>query len=431
MTKGFHWLRLHVFILLLVFAPHVAAHAGGMSLAGDHEEEEALDTVAADTLLEGCPPRDTLHALPWPESLRARLDALTEGNPMFETTQLGMMVYDLTADSALYAKGERQRLRPASTMKLLTAITAIDRLGGSFQFLTSLHWKGIITDSTLTGDLYCKGGFDPLFNSDDLRAFAKSVEALGIDTLRGRIVADLSFKDADRLGEGWCWDDKNPTLSPLLVSRRDDFCERLAKALEEEGIVVEATTSEGRTPEDATPLCTRSHTLDQALMRMMKESDNLYAEALFYQVAALKGRPAKASQASDLVKQEAQRAGTDASALKVADGSGLSLYNYVTAEAEVKLLRLAFRNPNIHLHLYPSLPIAGDDGTLKKRMHSGNAAGNVRAKTGTLTGISSLAGYCTAANGHTLCFAIINQGIRSQRQAHAFQDRVCQALCAE
>lgn len=97
--------------------------------------------------------------------------------------------------------------------------------------------------------------------------------------------------------------------------------------------------------------------------------------------------------------------------VKIADGSGLSLYNYVSADLEVKLLRYAYQNNNVYLHLYPSLPVAGQDGTLKNRMRGTFTAGNVRAKTGTLTGISSLAGYCTAANGHQICFSIINQGL--------------------
>ena len=57
------------------------------------------------------------------------------------------------------------------------------------------------------------------------------------------------------------------------------------------------------------------------------------------------------------------------------------------------------------------------------------SVGNVRAKTGTVTGVSSLAGYCTAANGHELCFAIINQGIMHNNTGRHFQDRICMALC--
>jgi D-alanyl-D-alanine carboxypeptidase/D-alanyl-D-alanine-endopeptidase (penicillin-binding protein 4) len=101
----------------------------------------------------------------------------------------------------------------------------------------------------------------------------------------------------------------------------------------------------------------------------------------------------------------------------------------VSAELEIKLLRYAFNNNNIYLHLHPALPIAGVDGTLKKRMRGSFTHGNVYAKTGTVTGISSLAGYCKAANGHDLCFAIINQGVMHGKNGRNFQDKVCTLLC--
>ena len=114
---------------------------------------------------------------------------------------------------------------------------------------------------------------------------------------------------------------------------------------------------------------------------------------------------------------------------KIADGSGLSLYNYVTPELLTKLLVYAYRHPSIYRYLYVSLPVAGEDGTLKKRMKDTPAQISVRAKTGTLTGISSLAGYAVATNNHVLAFAIINQGVMKNDQGRNFQDKVCTAMC--
>lgn len=386
------------------------------------------DALAADTLLiDSVSPEQ--QSLPWPQSVVAGIDNLLKSD-MFETSQVGMMVYDLDADSAIYCHNERQLMRPASTMKLLTAITAIDKLGGSYQFKTDLCYTGEVTDGTLSGNIYCVGGFDPRFNIDDMRAFVESIRKMGVDTIRGTIYADKSMKDEAQYGEGWCWDDDNPILSPLLVGRKDVFIDRFVQEMREAGIVVDAFTGQGRKPDDAFCICRRFHTIDQVLMRMLKESDNLYAESMFYQIGAASGnQPATAHSARSVMNRLIEKVGLDPKRYNIADGSGLSLYNYVTAELEVRMLRYAFKNNNIYLHLHPSLPQAGTDGTLRKRMTSPFTQGNVYAKTGTLSGISSLAGYCTAANGHRLAFAIINQGLLHGRNGRSFQDRVCTILC--
>lgn len=393
-----------------------------LASVGVMAQTEVSDTCQADSIEV---------ALPWPQNIQYRLDSLMQSR-LLETSMVGMVVYDLTADSVLYKVNERQALRPASTMKLVTAIAALDRLGGSYQFRTQLYYTGSVENHTLTGDVYCVGGFDPAFNSDDMRAFVESIQRMGVDTIRGRFVADTSMKDADLLGEGWCWDDDNPKLSPLSLGRDIAFVERFIQELSNSGIVLDCVrSSDGTLPNGAYILCSRFHSIDQILQRMMKVSDNFYAEAMFYQLAASTGRrPAKAKDAAQVIKQLFQKVGNGKNPYRIADGSGLSLYNYVTPELEMRLLRYAYRNSNIYQHLLPSLPIAGRDGTLKSRMKGTFAEENVKAKTGTVTGVSSLAGYCTAANGHQLCFSIINQGIMNSDSGRNFQNQVCNALCA-
>lgn len=431
----------------------------------DRDESPFGDLTTADSAYDDTFAIDTL---PYPRNITQRLDSMIARSRTLQRSQLGLMVYDLTADSTIYVFNHRQTMRPASTMKLVTAITAIDRLGGSYQLGTALYYKGRLANRTLTGDLYCVGGMDPRFDGDDLRAFVESIVRLGVDTIRGRLVADRSFKEAELLGEGWCWDDDNPVLSPLLLNRKDNLLESLKERLEERGVVFSRSEArstkyenrsrtetrdtrnenrsrtetrdtgdedsswyeEGRLPGGAVLLCRRTHAIEQVLTQMMKESDNLYAEAMFFQIAAAGGaRPAKASDARREINRMIEKTGLNHQLYKVADGSGLSLYNYVSAELLTQLLRYGWRNKNISDCLMPALPIAGVDGTLKGRMKGDATLGNVRAKTGTLTGISSLAGYCTTTNGHELCFAIINQGVLRNNDGRTFQDRVCNILC--
>lgn len=365
------------------------------------------------------------------DSLRFKLDSLLQ-DPLFETTQIGLMVYDLTADSAIYKKNERQLMRPASCMKLVTAITALDLLGDNYQYQTQVYYTGQVTDSTLVGNIYCVGGFDPLVTFDDVALLAAQVrQELGIDSIRGRLITDYTMKESLDYGEGWCWDDDNPRLTPLSIGRKNIFTATFAEELARLGINLEQVTfGEGARPANARLIAMRKHDLTQVLERMMKMSDNFYAESMFYQTAAATGhKPAKASDARQVTKKLISRLGLGSQPYKIADGSGLSLYNYVSAELLTALLRYAWHKPAISRALYPALPIAGVDGTLKDRMKKTSAQGNVRAKTGTLTGISSLAGYCQTANGHDICFAIINQGVMRNADGKNFQNRLCQLLC--
>lgn len=383
-------------------------------------DKVVVDTVSTDSVAV---------VLPWPQNVQARLDTLLQ-DPLLSRTQLGLLVYDLTADSVIYAHNAKQTMRPASTMKLLTAVTALDQLGGDYRFRTTLRYKGELKDSVLTGDIFCVGGMDPMFETKDMNAFVQSVKALGVDTIRGRLVAVTNFKEENLLGEGWCWDDDNPELSPLLVDRKNEFMSRFTQGLRDAGIVVEAACTKGDLPKDALTLSACSHTLKEILEPMMKESDNLYAESTFFQIAASMGkRPATAAHGRQLIKKTLGKAGISDIPYRIADGSGLSLYNYVTPEILTRLLIYAYRNQRIFMNLYTTLPIAGEDGTLKKRMKETPANGKIRAKTGTLSGISSLAGYALTPNYHMLAFCIINQGIMKNAEGRGFQDRVCEAMC--
>lgn len=403
-------------------------HAQALNEGDDGSLDTTIitDTLEADTIIA-----DTIPVLPWPQSLQARLDTIVAKADLLKTAQMGLYVYDLTADSVIYDRDGRQTLRPASTMKLITAITALDKLGGAYLYQTRLCYTGQVTDSirTLNGDVYLIGGMDPMIGSDDIRAFVLAVKELGVDTIRGNMYADLSMKDADLFGEGWCWDDKNPELSALVYKRKDALMNKFLSSLSDAGIIVVGSYANKTCPSGAFEICRRTHTIEQILQPMLKDSDNLYAESMLYQIGLTQGRPATAKKARIVEETLLKKIGMGSTPHRFADGSGLSLYNYVSAEMEVAFLRYAFNDANIYSDLFTHLPIAGIDGTLAKRMQKSIAKGNVHAKTGTLSGVSSLAGYCTASNGHILAFAILNQGQQKAAPAKTLQDRICIALC--
>ncbi|MBO5881008.1 MAG: D-alanyl-D-alanine carboxypeptidase/D-alanyl-D-alanine-endopeptidase [Paraprevotella sp.] len=364
----------------------------------------------------------------WIKSLTDSLHLLLQ-DELFSTSQVGISVYDLTDDTLLFAHNARQRMRPASTEKILTAITALEELGADYKFFTKLYIDGEIRGGALHGDVYVKGGFDPTFGRTDLQGFVEALASRNIKSVKGALCADVSMKDTLKWGMGWCWDDDNPDLTPLLLGGKDVFLTRFEQALKKKGIHI-GVLKKAECPSDAVLLKSISTPIDKVLGRMMKESDNLYAEAVFYALAAKDGKPyASRKEAMYSIEKMIGFLGFEPAKYRVADGSGLSLYNYLTPELETALLRYAFSRQEIFTSFYESLPIAGVDGTLKKRMIDTPAFNNVRAKTGTLTGVYSLAGYATAANGHQLAFCIINHGVESASESRAFQDKVCVLLC--
>ena len=142
--------------LALVFAATLPAAA---QIDDENIEDEDQSNIADSAMIVTIE-ADSI-ALPWPQSVQRNIDRLLQSS-MFKTSQIGLMVYDLDADSTLYRHNERQLMRPASTMKIITAIAAIDKLGGDYQFKTELCYTGKVENNTLTGDVYCVGGFDPL-----------------------------------------------------------------------------------------------------------------------------------------------------------------------------------------------------------------------------------------------------------------------------
>ena len=113
---------------------------------------------------------------------------------------------------------------------------------------------------------------------------------------------------------------------------------------------------------------------------------------------------------------------------KIADGCGLSNYNYLSPALLVDFLKYAYSRTEVFRMLYKSLPVGGIDGTLKNRMKSAATFRNVHAKTGSFTAINTLAGYLKMKNGHEVAFAIMNQNVLSAAKARAFQDKVCEVI---
>jgi D-alanyl-D-alanine carboxypeptidase/D-alanyl-D-alanine-endopeptidase (penicillin-binding protein 4) len=141
---------------------------------------------------------------------------------------------------------------------------------------------------------------------------------------------------------------------------------------------------------------------------MMKESQNLYAESLLKALGAhVSGGVGSADAGRTAVQATLQAWGVQPGDVQLTDGSGLSRYNLVTADALVTILTRVHQDDRLRESFEHTLPIAGVDGTLDRRMKGTPAAANARAKTGSFTNARSLAGYVTTADGERLAFSIL------------------------
>lgn len=400
----------------------------------------------------------------WPETLTDRLNQIVNTSAVLKSSQYGIVVYDLTTETMLFKKNESSRFRPASTMKVFTSTAALSALGKSHRFVTKIGHTGvprfneyripqykeevvqdsdsvytrrieldpkIIRSRTLHGNICVKGSMDPMFSESDVRHFAEAVRELNVDSIYGSLVLDLSLKDTVRMGEGWCWDDPNPILTPLLVDKKDVFASHFLKYIKQYGIVITGSTVKGEYPINTTDIGESSHSLYEVLNRTLKNSDNTFAECIFYKLGAETSHQSgvSAKNAKEAIHRLITRVGRNPDDYYIADGSGLSHYNSLSPEVELDVLRYAFRRSHIFDTLYEKVPVAGVDGTLGSRMKGTNAHYNVHAKTGTLSGVSTLAGYCKAPNGHWIAFVIMNNGLKASTQGRSFQDVFCNALC--
>jgi D-alanyl-D-alanine carboxypeptidase/D-alanyl-D-alanine-endopeptidase (penicillin-binding protein 4) len=158
----------------------------------------------------------------------------------------------------------------------------------------------------------------------------------------------------------------------------------------------------------------RSKPLTEIGTRFMKVSQNLYGEMLLRAIGARATIEDGEESDVDTVERARQRVddqlrawGVPPGQVRLADGSGLSRYNLVTARVLLQILREMWRNPAHRDRFYATLPIAGQDGTLDERFHGTRAAGNAHAKTGTLSGVRALSGYVRTVQGEMLAFSML------------------------
>lgn len=212
----------------------------------------------------------------------------------------------------------------------------------------------------------------------------------------------------------------------------------LARDLRHNGIVLKGHILSGRLPQGAG---LRAHLLVQHqsqplthLVRvMLKKSDNLIANTLFKQIGFKYSTAAGTwrNGFKGVAKTLQPLTGIDFRTLQIEDGSGLSSYSLMSAEQMLKLLQAGYKDATLRSQLLPSLPIAGYDGTLQYRMRQFAAHTAIRAKTGSMTGVTNLAGYVLRPGHHPLAFVVLINGFIGKKYAYTrIQDELCGYLAS-
>lgn len=373
-------------------------------------------------------------------------------------TKAGVVIYNPMTQDTVFAMNATSPMIPASLTKLFTTAISLNVMGSEHELSTKLFSDDInFNDGILNGNLYIKGFGNSTFSEDDLQDMIEFIANKGITQIDGDIIGDDTYTDDIYTREDWIENEltqvKLPPISALVLDRNRTVVKRkvrrgyrfvtttikdpplfVAQKLKEylisKGIKVNGNAKKGETPPKVYFLTEKSIQLKDLIALINKHSDNFLAECLFKtlgaEVSGLKGNSFFSQQAiiKFLKDNNIYADGTE-----IVDGSGLSRYDFATPLAISGILERMYFDLKHFDAFYNSLSIAGVDGTLRGRLVGTPAEGNFRGKTGSLNGVSGLAGYLTDKNGDDLIITIIFQFNKGNwRHYRNIQDQIVALL---
>jgi D-alanyl-D-alanine carboxypeptidase/D-alanyl-D-alanine-endopeptidase (penicillin-binding protein 4) len=360
--------------------------------------------------------RSTTQAAP-PDVNGALQQALAA--PGIDPRRTAALAVDLETGKVVFRKNSALALMPASAEKLAVSFAALRLLGPGFRFRTEVVGSGSLDGKVWDGDIAIVGFGDPTLGPADIDALARDVAAWGIGRITGRVLGDEHHFDTRRDASGWkpsFIGMESKPLSALSVAEIDfpgangsavTAARALTTSLERRGVSVGGLPRAGRAPADGFPLALDlSEPLVAIVRHMNRESDNFVAEMVLKELGASVARRGSTTAGGRVVREALANAGVPLAGVRIADGSGLSLFDRLTANALVGILRMGSRDPSIRDAFVTSLSVAGVSGTLEDRLARRPTRGRVIAKTGTTNAASALAGFVR----RRYVFAVIQNG---------------------
>lgn len=371
-------------------------------------------------------------------------------------SHVGFVALDPETGATLSSMGSGG-FTPASTAKILTAYAALASMDAGTRFATRVVWSNRKT-------IVLVGGGDPFLGSEKpkpaLYAQRANLADLAIGTATalkksGTKAVSLGFDDSLFTGPdvsaNWessyvsgnivtpvsaLWADEG--VGSNGVRARDpgqSAAATFATLLRKQGIGVEATVARVIAPAGATEISgVSSAPLGQVLESMTQRSDNEAAEVMLRHIAIARGKPGTFTDGVAAVGELLSAGGIDTAGLVLYDGSGLSRDNRISPLTLAQTIRVASKSPRT-ASLVSELPVGGFNGSIFDRFQGAAAQagrGVVHAKSGTLTGVHSMAGFVRAAGGGAIVFAIMadRTGTAPPLAVEGALDNVAAALAA-
>jgi D-alanyl-D-alanine carboxypeptidase/D-alanyl-D-alanine-endopeptidase (penicillin-binding protein 4) len=340
---------------------------------------------------------------------------------------------------------------PASNLKPLTATAAVELLGAETRAATTVVSGSAPVGGVVRGDLTIVGGGDPVLTTagyepyegiprellTSFESLADAVAAAGVREVTGSVVGDDTRYDDVRTAPGWrpgylddaqvaplsalVVDDGAP--SPATVDPAARAAAVMTTLLQARGVRVVGTPRRGEAPDGATELArVESPTVAQLAEGLVRFSDNTTAELLVKEIGRRVRGEGSTAAGTAAVLEWARGAGLPMDGAVIADGSGLSRDNRLSCSTMVAVLERS--GPEGPLAGWLARP--GRAGTLDDRMVGTELTDRVRAKTGSLDGVRSLAGWLDLPSGRVVAFAVgaVDDGTSTSAELESIEERI-------
>jgi D-alanyl-D-alanine carboxypeptidase/D-alanyl-D-alanine-endopeptidase (penicillin-binding protein 4) len=367
----------------------------------------------------------------------------------------GLLVVDAESEQVLCAKAPGRSRPLASNMKLFTTATALSKLGPEHRIPTKVFRDGPVdAKGVLHGSLYLQGGGDPALGTPsfynayfgglgtNVFALTPQIKAAGIKSITGRLYADDTIFDRRRgvLDSGYA---TSPYIGPLSgLAFNSGFrgstsasgfssnpaklaAKKLVRSLQRAGVRVPPQIALRPTPPDAERVAlVQSPSLDRIADLTNVYSNNYFAEMLIKLLGARFGGAGTTAAGADVIESFSRNLG---STVQAADGSGLTRSNRASPREVIDLL-LGMQEDDAGEEFIQDLALTGLEGTVASRTEGTAAYGRCRTKTGTISGVSNLSGYCFNKSGRVMAFSILMASVGNLSAAHYAQDRIAGAV---